>query len=398
MKFIFYPDPPLDTKYTEEIAKKLHYINSDIDNFFIKQENNIIQGIELNFQKEFSLNQDLLKSNLNQMIKDVVKRGLSSNRKVWENDSNSSHNHDIFDELIEKRLVFVPHRGLAALGPLLIKLFNYFDNEIKRIVIDEYSGIEYQYPTLIPLSVIKKINYIRNFPHFFMGVSRLHNDLNNYNAFLDENEENNDFENYFYDYCSGMELCLPPTMCYHTYHQFGNSMLNSGENYVITSKGKSFRYETKYAKGLERLWDFTIREIVFMGEMDFVNRQRTNFMDRIFILFEELGFRGFCEVANDPFFITDTGTMRHISQKILELKYECRFTIDENKTIAIGSFNFHDNYFGKSFNIKDPLGTEVITACAGFGLERLVYAFLCQYGLDRSNWPDRIQRYFKTIM
>jgi seryl-tRNA synthetase len=58
----------------------------------------------------------------------------------------------------------------------------------------------------------------------------------------------------------------------------------------------------------------------------------------------------------------------------------------------VGSFNFHERFFGESFGITSAGGEgPVHTACAGFGLERFAYAFLCQHGLDPSGWPREVR-------
>jgi seryl-tRNA synthetase len=76
----------------------------------------------------------------------------------------------------------------------------------------------------------------------------------------------------------------------------------------------------------------------------------------------------------------------------MELKYELRLNVDQERTIAAASFNFHENYFGEAFRIAHSDQTAIATGCVGFGLERLVYAFLCQYGLDESKWPGSVRR------
>jgi hypothetical protein len=53
----------------------------------------------------------------------------------------------------------------------------------------------------------------------------------------------------------------------------------------------------------------------------------------------------------------------------------------------VGSFNFHDDFFGKSFDISLANGDTAISACTGFGIERFAYAFLCQFGTDPAHWP-----------
>ncbi|MFC6929438.1 hypothetical protein ACFQHO_03115 [Actinomadura yumaensis] len=118
-------------------------------------------------------------------------------------------------------------------------------------------------------------------------------------------------------------------------------------------------------------------------------------MERAWDLMDELGLGGRCEVANDPFF-ADAGTAERVwSQHLLELKYELRLPLDAERDVAVCSFNFHDRFFGESFGIGAEEGGEegaVHTSCAGFGLERLAYAFLCRHGAEPSAWPAGVRK------
>ncbi|MDF2988058.1 MAG: hypothetical protein K0R50_3568 [Eubacterium sp.] len=177
-------------------------------------------------------------------------------------------------------------------------------------------------------------------------------------------------------------------MCYHTYHHLRDSELGEGNNRIVTSKGKSFRYESKYYKTVERLWDFTIREIVFLGEKDFVLESREKFMQHTFDFVDSIGLRGFSEVASDPFFVSPETASKIFNQKMQKLKYELRLNTTKDRTIAAASFNFHEHFFAKRFNIHESAEQYICTGCVGFGIERFAYAFVCQHGLDKRNWPD----------
>jgi hypothetical protein len=78
------------------------------------------------------------------------------------------------------------------------------------------------------------------------------------------------------------------------------------------------------------------------------------------------------------------------SQHLLELKYELRLPLTADRDVAVCSFNFHDRFFGESFGIGTEDGV-AYTACAGFGLERLTYAFLCRHGVDPCGWPRDVR-------
>jgi hypothetical protein len=212
-----------------------------------------------------------------------------------------------------------------------------------------------------------------------MFVSRLHGDVDVYRGFLDDLASGGSLTDVLRAHAGGFDHCLPPTMCFHTYHQLADRPLPA-PSLTVTSRGKSFRFESRYRRSLERLWDFTIREVVFLGSRSHVLGCRRRLMELVWELMDDLGLGGRCEVANDPFFVDAEGAW---SQRLMELKYELRLPLDPGRDVAVGSFNFHDCFFGESFGI----GTDVHTACAGFGLERLAYAFLCRHGLDPEGWP-----------
>src|SRR5256885_1895226 len=55
--------------------------------------------------------------------------------------------------------------------------------------------------------------------------------------------------------------------------------------------------------------------------------------------------------------------------------------------LAIGSVNFHRNYFGEASQIQRQ-EQEAFSGCVAFGIERWIFAFLNQFGPDRKQWPD----------
>ena len=53
-------------------------------------------------------------------------------------------------------------------------------------------------------------------------------------------------------------------------------------------------------------------------------------------------------------------------------------------TMAVGSFNYHEDFFGDRFGIQTADGSRVHTGCIAFGLERFVHAVLLQLGVDET--------------
>lgn len=377
-----------------ELRSRLFFVSPEILDFSLIERNAGIQSVSVTTAGN---GDPELADKINRVIEtDILKQKVFKSKVVWQSpvsngsgDAQGFHG-DMFDTLVARGVAFEAAEGQVGFGQPLIGLMNYFDRRITQIALAMPDAQEFQYPTLLPTSVLDAFGYFGSFPHFAMFVTRLHNDLDVYEAFRAEYAEQRRIPRSLFTHCQNHDYCLPPTMCYHTYYQLRDSVLQSDR--VVTAKGKSFRFEAKYYRGMERLWDFTIREIVFLGSRESVLARRESFMRATFALMEEFGLRGFGEVANDPFFVTQDTAGKIFNQRMMELKYELRLYVDSARTIAAGSFNFHENFFGEAFRIKHPGQATIATGCVGIGLERLVYAFLCQHGLDESKWPQPVKR------
>ena len=375
----------MPTAFADELAKRLFYISDEISDFRLIEENGLVQSIEVMCATDNEPRQ--LSDKINYVIEtDILRQKAIPSTVVWRSDEARDYHPLMFTTLVERGIAFEAGQGQVGFGEPLITLMGYFDTRLKHIAINSFNAQEYQYATLLPTKVLEELDYFASFPHFVMFVTHLHNDIDVYRTFLDDYNTQKIITPTIFSYCRNQDYCLPPTMCYHTYHQLRDRRFD--KNLVVTSRGKSFRFESKYFHGLERLWDFTIREIVFLGTREFVLDARQQFMQQAQALIEELDLRGHCEVANDPFFVGRDTASKIFSQKLMELKYELRLQIDVHKSIAVGSFNFHDTFFGQRFHMSGNDDSPIVTGCVGFGLERLVYAFLCQHGLDETGWPQ----------
>ena len=142
---------------------------------------------------------------------------------------------------------------------------------------------------------------------------------------------------------------------------------------------------------LERLWNFTMREIIFVGTEDHVRTKLDEARDRIRPIFDEMELSYSVMTANDPFFI---GTFRDQAayQAAFELKYEIRALLPyKNETLAVGSYNRHGNFFGRALDILLEDGSPAHTGCLGIGFERLAHAFVSQHGIDVRHWPKAVR-------
>ncbi|MES4909013.1 MULTISPECIES: hypothetical protein [unclassified Streptomyces] len=380
---------PLPEALAPEIERRLFFVSPDITGFELVREEGEIRGVAL--VTNGSPAHDVLTEKVNFVVdNDVRKQWVTPPKAIWTSPHQRSVQEDVFEQLVAAGAVSEAGEGQVAMGEPLLSLLAYFDTAVREILAQDFTALEQRYPTLISTTALQTSGYFKAFPQHLMFVSRLRNDIDVYRAFQATYADSG-IDAGVLGHCDNVDYCLPPTMCYHTFHQYKGRTLASDRLHVVTARGKSFRFEAAYSTTMERLWDFTIREIVFMGTREEVLGARERFMRNIFAYVESLGLSGFCAVGNDPFFCGTDTSGRIWSQRLLELKYELQLPVAADRTIAVGSFNFHDDLFGEAFGIAHGSGGMIRSGCVGFGLERLVYAFLCQYGVAPEAWPTPVR-------
>jgi seryl-tRNA synthetase len=238
------------------------------------------------------------------------------------------------------------------------------------------------------------VDYFSAFPHSLTFATHLHTDLDAIDHFAREAGCNEDGELHAPpDSFAPVKALLSPAVCYHLYFALADQTLPEG-GVTATAVGNCFRHEAINLTSLERLWNFTMREVIFVGLKEFVLDNREVARQRMAKFFEQIGLAYRVESANDPFFI---GEFRKqvAFQSAFQLKYEIRARLPFNdSTLAVGSYNYHQDFFGRRLNIRLPDGSPAHTGCVAFGLERIVYAFLAQFGLDPLNWPEPVRQSF----
>jgi seryl-tRNA synthetase len=242
----------------------------------------------------------------------------------------------------------------------------------------ECNASEYLFPTFISASELARLDYFRSFPH-----------LVTFPVVLDPAEEN------LKRFSEGAPIdsdglvrmttmapirdVLTPAACYHFYVQFQGERLEAPR--YVTTRATCFRREAFYSP-LERQWSFSMREIVCIGTADEVKQFLKQFQDRVDLFFTRIGLPVEWKDATDPFF-NPSRNPKYVLQKLDPVKTEMVYKTD----LAIGSINFHRNYFGEAFQISRE-GKEAFSGCVAFGVERWIYAVLNQFGPDESHWPS----------
>ncbi len=142
---------------------------------------------------------------------------------------------------------------------------------------------------------------------------------------------------------------------------------------------------------MTRLWDFTMRELVFLGTRESVLEQRDRCVKVVGAFFDNHGLAAEIRTASDPFYIAADAASKTYFQLKAETKFEVSALLPDEQRLAVGSLNYHTDFFRRAFEI-DIKGTgPAHSVCIGFGLERLVCAFLAQHGTEPAAWPERVK-------
>ncbi len=175
---------------------------------------------------------------------------------------------------------------------------------------------------------------------------------------------------------------LAPAVCFHCYEELADRELD--RTYVLSARSQCFRHEAPWRLGPSRRRDFSMREIVFIGDPDEVESHRTWMLERTCELFEDLGFVGCVRRATDPFYFARDDARRTF-QAMSDGKFELVVALPDGESSALASFNDVRDSLCRGFSITLG-GRTAHSGCAAYGIDRWVEAAMA-YGpaaiLDR---------------
>lgn len=310
---------------------------------------------------------------------------------VYANDVDPAFCNDPQPALEEKREVIPVHPGFFALQGDFLRVFHALNRRVRQFA-NQVGAIEQEYPTVWPVRLFKAIDYFHEFPQQVILCAPVKGDFASRSEFADRYRKDQDFETVPMDSLfEDAQYGLEPAVCDCCY--YGLEGLKGIENSFYTCYNKVFRNERSLSGRLDRLTNFSVRDIMYVGDEHFVLEARQTLIEILSGFLSSLMLRAKIETANDPFFANDAA-MKSVFQHSHRLKYELLAEIphllDE---IAVGSVNLHLDFFGKAFDIETAPETPAFSGCIGVGMERMSYALFSQHGPDLVQWPGPVLEY-----
>lgn len=293
----------------------------------------------------------------------------------------------VYEQLLARGWVVPVANGCHVYRGLMSTLYHGLDRTFRNQA-HELGVTEHKFPTLIGLPTLERAGYLNGFAHQANFVFHLPANLEAVRRF--KGRLHKGAAEALRGSVTGPSHALSPTVCFQFYQSIeGYTLAQDAEG--CTAVSACYRHEGCSANDLQRLHEFNMREIIFVGTPQVVLARRDALLACQKRMLEMCSLAAVVETASDPFFV-DLYESKRLYQISFDLKYEVRARLPAlDDWLAIGSVNYHQDFFGKAFDIRQPNGEPAHSCCLGFGLDRWCFAVFAQHGLQPAKWPRQLQ-------
>lgn len=283
-------------------------------------------------------------------------------------------------------------KGQVAYSGPVLQLARLINERAGQLYREAFGTVDGHYPALVDAETLHKCGYLDSHPN---AVTFVGNMIEDFDAIEDFRRANSCSEGALlppHEHVHVDGMCLNPAACFPCYPTLTGKKLDAGESYSWL--GRVFRYESRNISGLDRLYEFNVRELVFVGTEDYTRQCREKALQIIEQLVRYFDLDAVVQTATDPFFAT-VSAAKKFWQQAQEVKNEVLIPVAKadgtTKLLACGSINLHGNFFGTRFEITDPDEEPAHTGCVGIGIERWVLACFSQHGIEPDRWPKDVR-------
>ncbi len=296
------------------------------------------------------------------------------------------------DELVKRGWMHDYGKGQVAYSGPVLKLAKLINDKSGELYSAAFNAKDSHFPAMIDADTLHKCGYFDSHPNAVTFVGNVIEDFDAIEEFRRANSCSEGALMPAQDHIHIDGMCLNPAACFPCYPTLTGQKFEEGKSY--TWLGRVFRYESRNINGLDRLYEFNVRELVFVGNEDYVRSCRAKALPIVEELASFIDIDCQVQTATDPFFAT-VSAAKKFWQAAQEVKNEIKIPALGNdgsqKMLACGSINLHGNFFGKRFGFTCENGEPAQTGCVGLGIERWVLAAFTQHGFDEQRWPEAVR-------
>ncbi|HVN02207.1 MAG TPA: amino acid--[acyl-carrier-protein] ligase [Caulobacteraceae bacterium] len=244
----------------------------------------------------------------------------------------------------------------------------------------------FRFPPVMSRAQIERHGYLKSFPNLLGAVSCLCGDERHIRGviqhFVDDGQP-------WTDELEAADLVLAPAARYPIYPIAAARGPVPADGLVFDVAADCFRREP--STDIDRFQSFRMREYVRVGTAEQIQAFRQDWIDEATGIADLLGLAYTVDLASDPFF-GRAGQIVAMSQIEQALKFELLVPIHSiEKPTACMSFNYHQDHFGLTWDLKTPDGAPAHTGCVAFGMDRLTVAMFAIHGANPAAWPATVR-------
>jgi seryl-tRNA synthetase len=380
----------VDSEIAGDIEKESVFVSPFIDRIFVNEDGKTARVVTRPGADLVEI-EAKAKRFLDVMVRQVsgfeIKVFIDTKRK-----DQGSYHVGVNDELVKRGWMHDYGKGQVAYSGPVLKLAQLINEKSGELYRAAFDATDSHFPAMIDADTLHKCGYFDSHPN---AVTFLGNVVEDFDAIEEFRRANSCSEGALipkHDHIHIDGMCLNPAACFPCYPTLTGQDFEEGKAY--TWLGRVFRYESRNINGLDRLYEFNVRELVFVGSEEYVRACRAKALPIVEQLATLIDIDCQVQTATDPFFAT-VSAAKKFWQAAQEVKNEIKIPALSNdgttKMLACGSINLHGNFFGKRFGFTCANGEPAQTGCVGLGIERWVLAAFTQHGFDPMRWPEGVR-------
>jgi seryl-tRNA synthetase len=243
-----------------------------------------------------------------------------------------------------------------------------------------------RFPPVMSRAQLERHGYLKSFPNLLGAVSCLCGDERHIRGVVQRFVEGGEP---WTEALAAADLVLAPAACYPVYPLAAQRGPVPAAGLTFDVAADCFRREP--STDIDRLQSFRMREYVRVGTEAQIQAFRGEWVECATGLADMLGLSYRIELANDPFFGRG-GQIVALAQREQALKFELLVPIrSADEPTACMSFNYHQDHFGTTWNLRLKNGDAAHTGCVAFGMDRLAVAMFATHGVDLAEWPAAVR-------
>jgi seryl-tRNA synthetase len=243
-----------------------------------------------------------------------------------------------------------------------------------------------RFPPVMSRAQLERHGYLKSFPNLLGTVSCLCGDERHIRGVVQRFVEGGEA---WTDALEPADLVLAPAACYPVYPIAAERGPVPATGLTFDVAADCFRREP--STDIDRFQSFRMREYVRIGTESQIQAFRGEWVECATGIADMLGLSYRIELANDPFFGRG-GQIVALAQREQALKFELLVPVrSAEDPTACMSFNYHQDHFGTTWNLRLNDGSPAHTGCVAFGMDRLAVAMFATHGIDVEAWPQSVR-------